>query len=151
MSVCEHHYLFCNLCLNDLAKFWIALDHLHSRRMSSTDYTTLDLYSLLKVSPFYYSKVCGACGNFDGVSSNDVMSPQKQIIINPVCLLASYAISNGQCQAQQFKAACAAGAQNAAAAQGMLTIVSLNLLNRHNLIPIKKLRRCFLIQMHILL
>nr|AFO66775.1 vitellogenin [Mimachlamys nobilis] len=60
----------------------------------------------VKVSPFYYSKVCGICGNYDGNPSNDNKDPQKQIRKDPTCLLASYVIPNDQCEAEDIKREC---------------------------------------------
>ncbi|XP_060072320.1 uncharacterized protein LOC132552189 [Ylistrum balloti] len=60
----------------------------------------------IKVSSFYYSKVCGLCGDYNGNPGNDNKDPQKQSQANSACLLASYVISNGQCEAADVKREC---------------------------------------------
>nr|ADE05540.1 vitellogenin [Azumapecten farreri] len=60
----------------------------------------------IQVSPFYYSKVCGLCGNYDGNPSNDNKDPQKQTHKDPACLLASYVTSHDQCEAEDVKREC---------------------------------------------
>ncbi|XP_069127503.1 uncharacterized protein [Argopecten irradians] len=60
----------------------------------------------IKISPFYYSKVCGLCGNYDGNPYTDSMDPQRQMRDEPACLLASYVLSNDQCESADVKRQC---------------------------------------------
>ncbi|XP_021350891.1 uncharacterized protein LOC110448784 isoform X1 [Mizuhopecten yessoensis] len=69
----------------------------------------------IKVSPFYYSKVCGLCGDYDGNPSNDNKDPQKQTRKDPACLLASYVTSNDQCEAADVRRECSQALPNSIA------------------------------------
>ncbi|XP_061168026.1 vitellogenin-1-like [Saccostrea echinata] len=51
----------------------------------------------IKVTPFYYSQVCGLCGNFDGKQGNEYQSPQRVDRSDPNCFVLDYLIPDSKC------------------------------------------------------
>ncbi|XP_033737207.1 vitellogenin-6-like isoform X2 [Pecten maximus] len=74
--------------------------------IQGTEVVTDGEWISIQVSPFYYSKVCGLCGDYDGNPYTDNKDPQRRTHEDTACLLANYVLSNGQCEAADVKRQC---------------------------------------------
>lgn len=61
---------------------------------------------VLQASPFQYSKLCGICGNYDGIPQNDQENPQRLQQRSPTCLLADNILPDDRCNVQPIKDQC---------------------------------------------
>ncbi|XP_062587564.1 vitellogenin-2-like isoform X2 [Saccostrea cucullata] len=60
----------------------------------------------IKMTPFYYSQVCGLCGNYDGKQGNDYQSPQRVDRSDPSCLVLDYLIPDSKCDSGSVQKKC---------------------------------------------
>ncbi|VDI43077.1 Hypothetical predicted protein [Mytilus galloprovincialis] len=60
----------------------------------------------VQASPFQYSKLCGICGNYDGIPQNDQENPQRLQQRSPSCLLADNILPDDRCNVQPIKDQC---------------------------------------------
>ncbi|XP_052106613.1 vitellogenin-1-like [Mytilus californianus] len=60
----------------------------------------------VQASPFQYSRLCGICGNYDGIQQNDRENPQRLQQRSPSCLLADNILPDDKCNVQPIKDQC---------------------------------------------
>nr|ANB82451.1 vitellogenin [Saccostrea glomerata]ANB82452.1 vitellogenin [Saccostrea glomerata] len=60
----------------------------------------------IRMTPFYYSQVCGLCGNCDGKQGNDHQSPQRVDRSDPSCLVLDYLIPDSKCDSGSVQKKC---------------------------------------------
>ncbi|XP_063413841.1 vitellogenin-5-like isoform X2 [Mytilus trossulus] len=60
----------------------------------------------VQASPFQYSKLCGICGNYDGIPQNDRENPQRLQQRSPSCLLADNILPDDKCNVKPIKDQC---------------------------------------------
>lgn len=61
---------------------------------------------LFQISPFYYSQICGLCGNFDGKQENEFQSPSRTDRSDSSCLVLDYLVPDGKCDSQSISKEC---------------------------------------------
>lgn len=61
---------------------------------------------MFQISPFYYSHVCGLCGNFDGKQGNEFQSPSRTDRSDSSCLVLDYLVPDSKCDSQSIRKEC---------------------------------------------